>query len=176
MPVAWSGGVFRSRPRLAPCCYIGQQRYFLTFCTQERHHAFADRDRALAVLSQILRAAPERACAVLAYVVMPDHVHLLVEGLDATSDARSFVHLAKQRAGHDYSHATGRRLWQPSYWDHVLRDEESTWDVARYICDNPVRRGLVDKWEDYLFTGSGIMEREEFRREMASHPATSWQP
>jgi REP element-mobilizing transposase RayT len=62
---------------------------------------------------------------------MPDHVHLLVERLDASSDLCSFVHLAQQRSGHEYSKATGRRLWQPGCWDHVLQDEESTWDVAR---------------------------------------------
>jgi putative transposase len=105
-----------------------------------------------------------------------DHVHLLVEGLDVTSDMCSFANLAKQRTGHDYSQAAGRRLWQPSYWDHVMRDEESTWDVARYICENPLRRGLVERWEDYEFTGSSVMSRDELRREMASHPTTSWQP
>ena len=107
---------------------------------------------------------------------MPDHVHLLVEGRDATSHMCSFAHLAKQRTAYVYTKATGRRLWQPSYWDHVLRDEESTWDVARYICDNPVRKGLVERWDLYEFTGSGVMTREEFRREMASRPATRWQP
>jgi REP element-mobilizing transposase RayT len=168
--------MFRPRPRLDPRCYIGEQRYFLTFCTNDRHHAFTNRERARSAVSQILHASDERSMAVIAYVVMPDHVHLLVEGLDAASDMCSFAHLTKQRTGHDYSKAMDRRLWQPSYWDHVLRDEESTWDVARYICDNPVRRGLVERWEDYEFTGSGIMDRVELKRELASHPARSWQP
>jgi putative transposase len=168
MPIACSIGMFAKRPRLDRRCYIGQQRYFLTFCTNDRHEAFTDRGHASAALSQILRAASERAFAIIAYTLMPDHVH--------ASDMCSFANLAKQRTAYDYSQKTGERLWQPSYWDHVLRDEESTWDVARYICDNPVRRSLVERWADYEFTGSGVMTREEFVREMASHPATNWQP
>jgi putative transposase len=168
--------MFNKRPRLDRRCYVGEQRYFLTFCTDGRHPAFKDAAPVATVLEKFLLAAAERAFEIIAYVFMPDHVHLLVEGKDGTSDLCSFVHLAKQRSGYEYSQTTGKRLWQPSYWDHVLRDEESTWDVARYICDNPVRKHLVEKWDDYEFLGSGVMTRNEFIREMASHPTTSWQP
>lgn len=168
--------MYNKRPRLNRSRYLGQQRYFLTFCADGRHLAFNNRDNVATALAQFLLAAADRAFAIITYTFMPDHVHLLVEGTDATSDLCSFVHLAKQRSGHAYSQAAGKRLWQPSYWDRVLRDEESTWDVARYICGNAVRKGLAEKWDDYEFLGSGMMTREEFVGEMASHPATSWQP
>jgi putative transposase len=107
---------------------------------------------------------------------MPDHLHLLVEGTDAASDVRAFVHLAKQRTGFGYSRACSRRLWQPSYWDRVLRDEESTWSVIRYICDNPVRAGLVDQAHEYAYFGSELIDRETLLRELENRPYTPWQP
>lgn len=107
---------------------------------------------------------------------MPDHVHLLAQGLDAESDLRAFVHLAKQRSAFVYARASRRKLWQPSYWDRVLRDEESTWEVIRYICDNPVRAGLIQNVNDYEFVGSQMMDREKLLRELERQPRASWQP
>ena len=168
--------MLKNRPRLHPSCYIGERRYFLTFCTHDRRALFTNADVVTLVLQQILHAAEERRVAVIAYVFMPDHVHLLVEGLDASSDLTKFAHQAKQRSGHAYSQQTQARLWQPSYWDHVLRDEDPTWAVVRYICDNPVRKQLVERWEDYEFTGSAIMTKQELAREMMCHAAHRWQP
>ncbi len=46
------------------------------------------------------------------------------------------------------------KVWQRSFFDHALRDEESLEAVARYIVSNPVRAGLVEDWRDYPFVGS----------------------
>ena len=168
--------MWSKRPRLHESCYLGEQRYFLTFCTDGRHLAFAVPSNVKAAWLEILRAARRHAFQVVAYVFMPDHLHLLVQGVDAASDLRAFVHLAKQRTAFGYAGTSARRLSQPSYWDHVLRDEESTWAVIRYICDNPVRAELVIRAEDYEFLGSGLMDRETLLRELAIRPVTLWQP
>ena len=59
---------------------------------------------------------------------MPDHVHLLVEGLTDDADVRAFVAAAKQKSGFDFSVRDGRRLWQKGYYERVLRDEEESPD------------------------------------------------
>jgi hypothetical protein len=46
------------------------------------------------------------------------------------------------------------RLWQRYGYEHVLRNDEATMSVARYILENPVRAGLVARVEDYPFAGS----------------------
>ena len=88
---------------------------------------------------------------------MPDHVHLLVEGTAETSDMREFVKLAKQKSAYGYSQSGGGRLWQPSYFDRVLREEESTTDVIAYILENPIRAGLTSTFGEYEFAGSATM-------------------
>jgi hypothetical protein len=59
------------------------------------------------------------------------------------------------------------RLWQPQYYDHVLRDEEDTLRVARYIIVNPVRAGLVTSPRDYPFSGSDVMPLETLLEDVA---------
>jgi putative transposase len=83
---------------------------------------------------------------------MPNHVHLLVEVPEGVS-LRAFVQHFKQLSSHALKQMTGAEAWQISYHDHVLRREESVLDVARYIWDNPVRRGLVSNRGEYHFSG-----------------------
>ena len=86
---------------------------------------------------------------------MPDHLHLLVEGSEA-SDLPVFVKDFKQRTGFQYRRARGQSLWQKSYYDHILRTEEDVHGVARYIVGNPVRAGLVAAAKDYPYCGSFV--------------------
>src|SRR4051812_42633895 len=104
--------------------YLGPYRYFLTFCTAGRSRVFTSASIVDLVLAQILRAAREQGFSLIAYCFMADHVHLLIEGTAANSDMKAFGKAAKQYAGFYYKQRTGRSLWQPSYYDHVLRDEE----------------------------------------------------
>src|SRR3954468_11480031 len=141
--------------------YLGLYRYFLTFCTDRRHPHFTDAVNVSMALSQISRAAREYQFAILAYCFMPDHLHLLVEGLADGSDCRAFIKAAKQYSGFYFVKRGGDKLWQRYGYDRVLRDEEATVDVARYIVQNPVRAKLVDDPRAYPFVGSAIYTIDE---------------
>lgn len=134
--------------------YLGLHRYSLTFCTDRRTHLFVSHAVVDLVLAQISRAAEENQFAIIAYCFMPDHVHLLVEGRTDTSDCRRFITRAKQYSGFHFSQTRQRRLWQRYGFEHVLRDDEDSLIVARYIVENPVRAGLAGCVEDYPFNGS----------------------
>jgi putative transposase len=114
--------------------------------------AFASAAAVDLVLAQILRAANECRFAVLAYCFMPDHLDLLVKGECEASDGKAFIKRAKQYSGYYYSKANdGRKLWQRYGYDQVLRDDEDTVDVVRYILSNPVKAGLCTRITDYPF-------------------------
>ena len=72
---------------------------------------------------------------------------------------QEFVRHFKQLSGFEMKQRTGVSLWQTSYYDRILRREESIIDVARYIWENPVRSSLVSDWRDYQ--GSGPRELME---------------
>jgi putative transposase len=85
---------------------------------------------------------------------MPDHLHLLIEGLCANSDLLRFMKMFRQRSGHSYRTRKNVRLWQEGFVDTFLRAEEASLDVARYVVANPGRAGLVQDARDYPYLGS----------------------
>ena len=141
--------------------YVGPYRYFLTFCTDSRQRLFVTRERVELVMVQIERSAAEELFAVIAYCFMPDHVHLLIEGRCDSSDCRRFINRAKQFSGFHYAKAFGHRLWQRYGFERVLRDDEATLSVARYILENPLRARLVQRVDDYPFVGSRVYSLSE---------------
>jgi putative transposase len=160
----------KRRPRLNPALYVGFQRYFLTFCTAQGSSPFIRAESVACARDQILRAAASLDMAEIAHCFMPDHGHLLVEGCSETADALAFVHRAKQLSAYAFSQSLGQKLWQPSFFDRILRDDEASLSVARYIFENPVRAGLVKNPEDYPFLGSSRYTLKEIME------AICWQP
>ena len=83
---------------------------------------------------------------------MPDHLHALVEGLTDEANFRQFMKLMRMKTAFGVARSHRCRLWQDGYFEHVLRDEETTPAVVAYIVANPVRAGLVECVDDYPFT------------------------
>jgi putative transposase len=150
--------------------YTGFYRYFLTFCTESRQHLFTKPDAVDLVHSQFVRAAADEAIGIVAHCFMPDHVHVLTEALDERSDGLRFIKRAKQLSGFYYAKRFGHRLWQRYGFERVLRNEDATLSVARYIFENPVRAGLVSRPEEYPFIGSTLYSVDEILA------ATQWCP
>jgi putative transposase len=141
--------------------YVGLHRYFLTFCTLDRRALFVTHERVEIVLAQFLRSAAENDFRLVAYCIMPDHVHLLIEAQSEASDGRRFINRAKQYSGYYFKQRFGTPVWQRYGYEHVLRDDEATLSVARYILENPVRARLVERVEDYPFLGSMVYSVRE---------------
>jgi putative transposase len=142
--------------RLKGFSYLGFYRYSLRFCTDDRRPLFESGPVVDLVKAQIVRSASEECFAVIAYCFMPDHLHLLVEGQAEDSDGKRFIARSKQYSGFYYAREFGSRLWQRYGFERVVRDNEQTLTVARYILENPVRAGLVKTIEEYPFSGSFV--------------------
>ena len=92
---------------------------------------------------------------------MPDHLHALVEGSREDADTARFVMRFRQVSGYGYRQRCGARLWQDGYYDHVLRKEDATLEIARYIVANPVRAGLCAHPRAYPYIGSNRYSLDE---------------
>jgi putative transposase len=141
--------------------YLGLHQYFLTFCTYQRRGLFVSPDRVAAVRTQIERASFEQGFAITAYCFMPDHLHMLAEGKADDSDCRHFIARAKQYSGYHYRAAFRQPLWQRYGYERTLRSDEGAISVARYILENPVRAGLVERIDEYPFAGSSVYSIEQ---------------
>jgi putative transposase len=143
-----------SRPRLKEFSYCGQFAYFVTLATTNREPLFEDSITVNLVRKVLVSLQIEGDFLILAYCFMPDHLHLLLQGISDGSNLIKFIKFFKQRSGFGYKNMMGKPLWQPSYYDHVLRKEEDLLEIARYIWNNPVRAGLVSSPHDYPYSGS----------------------
>jgi Transposase and inactivated derivatives len=101
------------------------------------------------LVAQLRQAQDEGAAQSLAWVVMPDHFHWLVE-LGPVS-LKTLMRRVKSRSTLAINRLQGRsgRLWQKGFHDRALRREENVQAVARYIVLNPKRAGLVERIGDY---------------------------
>lgn len=134
--------------------YRGRVYASFTLCSKNSERIFNQRvvvESAIEVLSEELA----RCEAVnWAYVFMPDHLHLVVEGAAEDADLLTFVTKFKQRTGHLFRKLGLAGSWQPSFYDHVLRSEYELRKHVAYVLDNPVRKGLVEDWRKWPFSGS----------------------
>ena len=87
------------------------------------------------------------------YCLMPDHLHVLVSpaasGADVSSWLRRFKGYTSRLAG---KLGVEPPLWQRSAYDHVCQADETAERVLAYVIENPVRAGLVERWEDWRWT------------------------
>jgi putative transposase len=140
--------------------YVGEHRYSLTVCCDQRATHFDNGDAVALVGAQFLRAAESEAFSIVACCFMPDHAHLLVQGLEERSDLKRFQTRTKQLSGYHYKKRFGGRLWQRYGYERALREEESTRTIVAYILENPVRAGLVTTVREYPHVMSSLYDRE----------------
>ena len=94
---------------------------------------------------------------------MPDHLHVLVGAQSDQADLLSFVKRFKQMTGFAHRSDHDQPLWQPGFHERILRDDEASETVVRYILENPVRAGLARELGEYRFAGSDVYDRESIR-------------
>ena len=123
--------------------------YLLTTNTLGREPVFNDFALGRLVVAQFRAAQDLGHAHSLAWVVMPDHFHWLID-LQRGS-LSELMQRTKSLSTKAINRFTGRQasLWQQGFHDRALRRDEDLVKVARYIVANPLRAGLVDKLGDY---------------------------
>ena len=120
------------------------QIYELTLVTENRRHVFNDFMPARHAVRSFYSEAVSKRAKTLAFVVMPDHVHWLME-LETGGTLSEAVRIYRAKV----SLALGGPIWQKGFYDRAMRSDEDIVTVARYIIANPVRAGLVRHVGEY---------------------------
>jgi len=129
---------------------IPGQVYSLTWATRKRAPVFRDLQAARRLIRCLKYSDSANWSRTLAFVVMPDHVHWLVE-LGQIKDLCTLVMSVKSyssRALRSTGLISGP-LWQPGFFDHAARHDEDLVVISRYIVANPLRAGLVREIGQY---------------------------
>ena len=126
--------------------------YLITTTTQNREPLFTHFPAACAAVRCFEDAALLRNSRMLAWVLMPDHAHWLLQ-LGEADNLGEVMGRLKSASSRYANRALNRAgpLWSKAFHDHALREEEDLQAVARYIVANPLRAGLVKRIGDYPF-------------------------
>ncbi|MGF6198853.1 REP-associated tyrosine transposase [Pseudomonas laurylsulfatiphila] len=118
--------------------------YHLTAVTHERQPFFQDWRTGRFLVREFRRAQEAGYATSIAWVVMPDHFHWLIELHNG--DLPKLVQATKSRCTRliNQQRDLHAPVWQKGYFDRALRREEDLKAIARYIIANPLRAGLVD--------------------------------
>ncbi|KRB03553.1 hypothetical protein ASD86_20285 [Lysobacter sp. Root690] len=131
--------------------------YLLTFVTEQRLPWFADAHLAEAAIGALLDARSWRHSTLLAWVLMPDHWHGVVElgpGDSVPALARQLKCSSSRRVRAALGAVVPSAVWAQAYHDRALRREEALLAEARYVVMNPVRAGLVRRVREYPYWGA----------------------
>ena len=128
--------------------------YFFTIRSNFDRSYFTNHDFNRGLID-CLKAEKERlSCKIFVYCLMPTHLHFLT---GTTCEEISVLDLVNQYKGKStrigWRYGIGKVLWQKRNYDHIVRKSESLTEIAAYILDNPVRKGLVERREDYPYSG-----------------------
>jgi putative transposase len=125
-----------------------KQTHFVTFTCYHRHVGFVSAERYDLFVQILERVRCRFDLCVYAYVVMPNHVHLLVNepGRKLLADAIHDLKLS-------FAKTVGAGVfWQKRYYDRNVRNEREFRKKLRYAHWNPVKRGLCERPQDWRWS------------------------
>lgn len=141
----------RKNPRLQGYDYSAQNYYFVTICTHEKKCIFGEAEKLNdlgEVVRQGIRNMPEHFPNVVVdqYVVMPNHVHILIclerENIELGTIIGTWKAYVTREA---HKVRPDLKIWQRNFHDHIIRNERSYQEIWQYIESNP------QNWEKDCF-------------------------
>ncbi len=153
----------------AEAIYLQQKKYFATydaFLDKESPRQFLLRKPEVAkIISDKIRTLDGSVYTLIAYCIMPTHVHLAIDTTLQTEKSDNFSEVAYQplsfilqqiKGGSAYEInkvlGTSGRVWQVESYDHYVRSQKELQNILTYILQNPVKAGLVKTWEEWPYS------------------------
>ena len=131
--------------------------YFVTLCVRDCRQILVAAATEAILRSEWESAKDRHGWLVGRYVIMPDHVHFF-----CAERAEGAIHSLSRFVG-SWKEWTAKEMgsvcsiptpvWQERFFDHLLRSDESYSEKWAYVRENPVRAGLVLRWEEWPFQG-----------------------
>lgn len=148
--------------------YLSNHLYFITTVTEDRTQLFLYEENIRILLNAIKDSSNRYATEIHAFVILPDHMHLLVTPTTDTFTISDFMKGVKGKSAieinkcrHEFIRAnatvgTKKRVWQHQFLDHVIRNSEDYRRHIEYIHNNPIKHNRCKepeehKWSSYRY-------------------------
>jgi putative transposase len=146
---------------------LSPSRIFFATTKTSMSRRLLQSERNAGLLIDVLRAlVAEHHFKVHDFVIMPDHVHLLIE-VGGEMTIEKAMQRVKGRFSHRLPHefAYKGEVWQRGFTEEQVLGRESFGQHRRYIAENPVKAGLVDAAEKYPFCFESLARKKAEERE-----------
>ncbi len=143
--------------------------HFLTFSCYRRQALLADPGAYSVFEQELERVRKQYGLVVAGYVLMPEHVHLLL-GEPLVSSLSVALQVLKQETSRKLKRKGDAQFWQRRYYDFNVHSGLKRVQKLRYMHRNPVRRGLVNKpeqwpWSSFVHYATGAIGAVEIESE-----------
>lgn len=129
---------------------LPNQVYLITFTTHRRKPVFAESCSAMAAARAMTAGCLWQRSRLLAWVLMPDHWHGLVQ-LGEHEALSALIQRLKANTARNLPAHIARPIWASGFHDHALRKDEELLAAARYLVMNPVRARLARTPREYSY-------------------------
>ncbi|KPJ48542.1 MAG: hypothetical protein AMJ41_04700 [candidate division Zixibacteria bacterium DG_27] len=135
--------------------YVPEAIYFVTSKTHGNRKFFANKRSAPILLNCIDNFRKEGRYLLLAFVIMPDHLHIILKP-NAKENISKIMHSIKRGSSRLINQMLNRNgpLWQSGFYEQIIRNEKEFWEKVNYIYNNPLKAGLVESPEDYPYSSA----------------------
>ena len=125
--------------------------YFFTLVTAQRRHILCDEKAVKVLRESFMQVIAKRPFTIDAFVLLPDHLHCIWSLPKDDHDFATRWRLIKTWFTKHYDARPGHRksLWQPRYWEHLLRNDLDYQHHLEYIHYNPVKHGYTQRPLDW---------------------------
>jgi len=127
---------------------------FITIRAYAGQTPFVRQDLNQMILDVLQEEQARQGCTVFTYCLMPDHMHFLISPcMDGVSVLVFTDQYKGKTTNRSWKSGWRGKLWEPRYYDHIVRAEEDLRAIGEYIRNNPVRKGLVKDATEWLWSG-----------------------
>jgi putative transposase len=129
--------------------------YFITY-NSYNHFVFTETHKE--IISENLKYFDSKYYNLYSFVIMPDHIHLIIQPLENTENEfysiSKIMHSLKSYTSKkiinslDDKHKS-TKIYQSEYYDRIIRNENDLFEKLNYIVNNPVKAGLSDNGINY---------------------------
>ncbi len=136
--------------------------FFVTLCTVDKQPHFSNPKISKIIIDELEYRRINKEIKLFCYCMMPAQLHLLISLEEHyTKKPDAFGERTLQNWVSAFKRYTARvirkmysikPLWQPNFYDHIVRRDESLIEICQYVLNNPVRKGIVSAWEEYPYS------------------------
>jgi putative transposase len=134
--------------------YLPNHSYFFTVVTANRNDIFAENKNVDLLKTAFRYVQARKYFKIDAICVLPDHLHCIWTMQDDSNHSVRWQ-MIKTSFTREYRKQNpeqkNRNIWQPRYWEHVIRDLEDWQRHIDYLHYNPVKHGLVESVNDWCY-------------------------